>query len=214
MASLITIIVNHGVSSQPIHSLKTFFISPIPLFQTPIVIISFVIYAIFAYAGVENLGGATNSMKNPLRTFPGGLTIGAILTISSYVLMIVMTGFSVNYNQIIAKLSVNLGNVTYVVFHRLGYMLGVSLGLIHQVNLFLGNLFTRLIALAGMLGSIFVLVYTPIKSFIMGSNLDSWLTRITKLNQHGTPSEVLHNCWTKKPMIVRRFFYVKIFFKI
>ena len=26
--------------------------------------------------------------------------------------------------------------------------------------------------------------------------------------------EVPHNCWTKDPMIVRYFFYVKIFFRI
>ena len=28
------------------------------------------------------------------------------------------------------------------------------------------------------------------------------------------PPEVPHNCWTKDPMIVRYFFYVKIFFRI
>lgn len=191
LASLITIIANHGVPAQPIHGIKTFFESPNPAFQTPIAVISFVVYAIFAYAGMENLGGVTDSMKNPSKTFPKGLIIGAILTIGSYVLMIVMTGFSVNYNQVIAKSSVNLGNVTYVVFHRLGYMMGVSLGLSHATNLFLGDLFTRLIALAGlmgMLGAMFILVYTPIKSFIMGSNPDLWPDRVTRLNQHGMPA--------------------------
>lgn len=72
-ASLITIIANHGVPAQPIDGIKTFFVSPNPSFQTPIAIISFVVYAIFAYAGMENLGGVTDSMKNPSRTFPKGV---------------------------------------------------------------------------------------------------------------------------------------------
>lgn len=82
-ASLITIVANHGVPAQPIDGIKTFFVSPNPSFQTPIAIISFVVYAIFAYVGMENLGGVTDSMKNPSKTFPKGLTIGAVLTIGS-----------------------------------------------------------------------------------------------------------------------------------
>lgn len=177
IASLVTIIANKGVTAQPIHGISSFIESPNPAFKTPIAIISFVVYAIFAYGGMENLGGVTDSMKNPAKTFPRGLVIGSLLTIGSYVLMILMTGFSVNYNHVIAKSSVNLGNVTYVVFNQLGYQLGVSLGLSHATNIFLGVLFTRMIALAGlmgMLGAMFLLVYSPIKSFIMGANPELW----------------------------------------
>ncbi|MEY8441280.1 glutamate/gamma-aminobutyrate family transporter YjeM [Lactobacillaceae bacterium 24-114] len=191
IASLITIIANKGVPAQPIEGIKTFFTSPNPSFQTPIAVISFIVYAVFAYAGMENLGGVTDSMENPSKTFPKGLTIGAILTISSYVLMIVMTGFSVNYKQVIARPDVNLGNVTYVVFNQLGYMMGASLGFSHATNILLGEIFTRLIALAGMmgmLGAMFILVYTPIKSFIMGSNPDFWPKRVTRLNKYSMPA--------------------------
>ena len=121
IASLVTIIANKGVTAQPIHDISSFIESPNPAFKTPIAIISFVVYAIFAYGGMENLGGVTDSMKNPAKTFPRGLVIGSLLTIGSYVLMILMTGFSVNYNHVIAKSSVNLGNVTYVVWNQLGY---------------------------------------------------------------------------------------------
>ena len=44
-------------------------------------------------------------------------------------------------------------------------MMGVSLGLSHGVNLFLGDLFTRLIALAGlmgMLGAMFIPQLSPL----------------------------------------------------
>ena len=191
IASLVTIIANKGVTAQPIHGISSFIESPNPAFKTPIAIISFVVYAIFAYGGMENLGGVTDSMKNPAKTFPRGLVIGSLLTIGSYVLMILMTGFSVNYNHVIAKSSVNLGNVTYVVFNQLGYQLGVSLGLSHATNIFLGVLFTRMIALAGlmgMLGAMFLLVYSPIKSFIMGANPELWPKKIVTLNKHGMPA--------------------------
>lgn len=180
-----------GVTAQPIHGISSFIESPNPAFKTPIAIISFVVYAIFAYGGMENLGGVTDSMKNPAKTFPRGLVIGALLTIGSYVLMILMTGFSVNYDHVIARSNVNLGNVTYVVFNELGYQMGVSLGLSHATNVFLGLLFTRMIALAGlmgMLGAMFLLVYSPIKSFIMGANPELWPEKIVKLNKHGMPA--------------------------
>ena len=183
LASLVAIIANKGVTAQPIHGISSFFESPNPAFKTPIAVISFVVYAIFAYSGMENLGGVTDSMKDPEHTVPRGLVIGSLLTIGSYVLMILMTGFTVNYDHVIARPSVNLGNVTYVVFDRLGYMMGASLGFSHGVNLILGDIFTRMIALAGlmgMLGAMFLLVYSPIKSFIMGANPKLWPARVTK----------------------------------
>lgn len=191
LASLVAIIANKGVTAQPIHGVASFFESPNPSFKTPIAVISFVVYAIFAYSGMENLGGVTDSMKDPAHTFPRGLVIGSLLTIGSYVLMILMTGFTVNYDHVIARPNVNLGNVTYVVFDRLGYMMGVSLGFSHGINLLLGDIFTRMIALAGlmgMLGAMFLLVYSPIKSFIMGANPKLWPARVTKLNKHGMPA--------------------------
>lgn len=46
IASLIIIFANHGQLAQPIHGMKDFITSPNPQFQTPIAIISFVVYAI------------------------------------------------------------------------------------------------------------------------------------------------------------------------
>lgn len=107
---------------------KIFITSPNPQFQTPIAIISFVVYAIFAYGGMESLGSVTDSMDKPEKTFPRGLIIASLFTIGAYVIMIFMIGFSVNYNSVVAKHGVNLGNITYIVFSQLGVYLGHSLG--------------------------------------------------------------------------------------
>ena len=76
IARLLTIISNKVVIGPHIHGTSSFIESPNPAFKTPIAIISFVVYAIFAYGGMENLGGVTDSMKNPAKTFPRGLVIG------------------------------------------------------------------------------------------------------------------------------------------
>ena len=41
-----------------------------------ITIISFVVYAVFAYGGMETVGGVIDSMKHPEKDFPKGLIIG------------------------------------------------------------------------------------------------------------------------------------------
>lgn len=69
IVSVIVLVADKGILKQPIHGASTFITSPNPQFQTPIAIISFVVYAIFAYGGMESLGSVTDSMKNPEKTF-------------------------------------------------------------------------------------------------------------------------------------------------
>lgn len=194
VASLAVIILNHGVLAEPIHGLQSFIISPNKDFQTPITIISFVVYAVFAYGGMETVGGVIDSMKHPEKDFPKGLIIGALFTIISYVLMIFMAGFSVNYQRNIVDAHANLGNITYTVYGTLGTALGKAMHLDPHTAVIIGKLFTRAIALSGlmgMMGAFFVLLYSPVKSFIMGSNPKLWPTAATKLNKHGIPANAM-----------------------
>ena len=48
---------------------------------------SFVVYAIFAYAGLESLGGMIDSIDQPEKTFPKGLLISSLLIAAAYSLM-------------------------------------------------------------------------------------------------------------------------------
>ena len=177
LSSLLVIIMNHGQLAQPITGWQSFIISPNKDFQTPITIISFVVYAVFAYGGMETVGGVIDSMKHPEKDFPKGLIIGSLFTIISYVLMIFMTGFSVNYQKDIVRTGANTGNITYVVYGTLGKAFGTALHLDPQTSLMIGKIFTRAIALSGlmgMMGAFFVLLYSPVKSFIMGSDPRLW----------------------------------------
>lgn len=194
IAAVIVLIANKGVLAQPFHGAKDLIVSPNPQFQTPIAIISFVVYAIFAYGGMESLGSVTDSMKNPEKTFPRGLIIASIFTIGAYVLMIFMAGWFANYNGDFAKGSTNLGNATYVLFNILGEKLGLAFGVSHAAALGWGAAMTRIVALAqalGFLGALFVLMYSPIKAFILGSNPELWPKKLTKLNKAGMPANAM-----------------------
>lgn len=194
ISSLIVIIMNHGQLAQPINGWQSFIVSPNKDFQTPITIISFVVYAVFAYGGMETVGGVIDSMKHPEKDFPKGLIIGSLFTIISYVLMIFMTGFSVNYQKDIVETGANTGNITYVVYGTLGKAFGHALNLDPHTSLMIGKVFTRAIALSGlmgMMGAFFVLLYSPVKSFIMGSDPRLWPKAATKLNKHGIPANAM-----------------------
>lgn len=194
VASLIIIIVNKGHLAQPIHGVSDFLTSPNPDFKTPIAIISFIVYAIFAYSGMESLGSVTDSMDNPTKTFPRGLIIASLFTIGAYVTMIFMIGFSVNYDTVVSQKAVNLGNITYVIFNQLGLYLGQTLGWSHQASVMAGLLITRFVALTqflGFIGAFFILIYSPIKSFILGSDERLWPKKLTQLNQAGMPANAM-----------------------
>ncbi|MEY8441583.1 glutamate/gamma-aminobutyrate family transporter YjeM [Lactobacillaceae bacterium 24-114] len=194
VAAIIILIFNRGALAQPIHGASSFITSPNPQFQTPIAIISFVAYAIFAYGGMESLGSVTDSMENPEKTFPRGLIIASIFTIGAYVVMILMAGWFANYDKDLAKSTVNLGNVTYVLFNILGVKLGTAFGVSHATALVWGNIMTRIVAFAqtlGFLGALFILLYSPIKAFILGSNPDLWPKKLTKLNKAGMPANAM-----------------------
>lgn len=75
--------------------------------------------------------------------------------------------------------------------NNLGVVLGQSLNLSTATATILGTLFARFAGLSmfiAYLGSFFVLVYSPLKSFIMGSNPKFWPKKMTTLNKHHMPA--------------------------
>ena len=194
VVSFIVLFANHFRLAEPIHGASTFITSPNPAFQTPIALISFVVYAVFAYGGMESLGSVTDNMDQPEKTFPRGLIIASLFTIGTYVLMIFMLGWSINYKGQMTSSSVNLGNVTYAVFNYLGLAMGNALGWSHAAAATFGVIMTRIVALAqaiGFLGALFILMYSPIKAFILGSDQRLWPEKLTRLNKAEMPANAM-----------------------
>ena len=194
LSSVFILFKNHFQLAQPLQHVSQFATSVNPQFQSPIAMISFMIYAIFAYGGLESMGGVTDSLDKPEKTFPRAIIISTIVIGIGYALNIFLWGISTNWNHVINHPDVNLGNITYVLMQNLGLELGKAFHLSTQTALTMGTVFSRLSAigmLCAYLGSFFVLIYSPLKSFIMGSPKELWPEKVTKLNKKGMPSFAL-----------------------
>lgn len=171
IASSIILVMTHAKFAQPL-TFASFIKSPNPQFSSPISVLGFSVYAIFAYAGMESLGGIVDNLKNPTRTFPLGLCIAAGLITFAYSIMILLWGVSINWQQTLNSPNVTLGNITYVMMQQLGIVLGQNLGLSSAYCHLLGNVFIRFVGLGMFLayvGAFFLLIYSPLKAFVCGA---------------------------------------------
>lgn len=191
IVSLSILFLNHGQLAEPLNGLSSVIHSPNPSFTSPIAMLSFIVYAVFAYGGMESMGGVTDSLKKPEKTFPRGIIISTVFIGIMYALSIFLWGISTNWHQTLSGHNVDLGNITYVMMNNLGFVFGKALGLQQATAITLGQWFARFAGLGmfmAYLGSFFVLIYSPLKSFILGSPKKFWPAKVTTLNKAGVPA--------------------------
>ncbi|MCH3906080.1 MAG: glutamate/gamma-aminobutyrate family transporter YjeM [Lactobacillus sp.] len=189
VVSLLVFIMQGGHLAEPVTA-QTLTQSPNPAFQSPIAVLSFIVYALFAYGGLETSSGVIDSVDKPEKTYPRALIIAMVVMTALYVFNIFMCGVAVNWNDKLGAKNVNLANVEYVLINNLGIVTGKDLGLSHSACLMLGTIFSRCAGIADVLSGIaaaFLMVYSPIKSFIEGSDSSLMPASLTKLNKHGMP---------------------------
>lgn len=193
ISSIICIFIQHGHFAQPI-SVNSFIKSPNPAFSTPLGILSFIIYAIFSYGGMETMGGITDKVKDSEHTFPRAIIISGIFMVILYAVLMLLWGVTANWNHILNHSDVDLGNVAYVLINNLGYTLAIRLGFSASIANTTGIILVKamgLVQLIAFTATFFVMVYSPIKSFILGSPKDFWPEKITKLNNKGMPANAM-----------------------
>lgn len=85
---------------------------------------------------------------------------------------------------------VDLDNVEYVLINNLGVVTGKSLGLSQSASLAIGSAFSHFAGIADVLSgnaAAFLMVYSPIKSFIEGCDPRLLPKKLVELNKHGMP---------------------------
>lgn len=191
IASLLMLLVNHGHLAQPMtaHALVS---SPNPQFRSPIAILSFFVYAVFAYAGMETMGGTIDRVEKPEKNFPKGIILAGIGMILIYALGIFLWGVTANWHKVLGTDSTNLGNITLVLMQNLGYTIGREVFHlpIHQA-IIMGQWTDRLIGfeeVMSLFGSMTVLIYSPLKTILLGSPKRLWPEKLTKLNKNKMPA--------------------------
>lgn len=176
LGGLIVLIGNNFKLAEPIN-LKVFTTSPNPFYQTPLGILGFLVFALFAYGGLEVVGGLVDSTENPEKTFPKGIKIASIVIGIGYSLAILFEGFFINWNNVLKGEEVNMANVSYIVIKNLGNEIGKALNLSEITINTLGTLFARYIGLAmflALLGAFFTLAFSPLKQLIEGTPSGIW----------------------------------------
>ncbi|HCT3750272.1 TPA: glutamate/gamma-aminobutyrate family transporter YjeM [Klebsiella aerogenes] len=184
------LLLNGGHFAQPLD----FTASPNPGYQSGLAMLSFVVFAIFAYGGIEAVGGLVDKTEKPERNFAKGIIIAALVISIGYSLAIVLWGVSANWQQVLSNHSTNLGNITYVLMTSLGATLGQALHLSPQAAALTGVWFARITGLSMFLaytGAFFTLSYSPLKAIIQGTPKALWPTMMTKVNVNGMPANAM-----------------------
>lgn len=177
IGAIIVLTANGGRLAEPVASSAAFFQSPNPAYQTGFGVLSFLVFAIFAYGGIEVVGGLVDQTENAEVTFPKGVTFAAIVIAIGYSIGIFLCGIFTNWSQVLAGKEVHMGNVAYVVMQNLGYQLGAGLGLSEVAALTLGAWVARYVGISMFLaltGAFFTLSYAPLKQLIEGTPAELW----------------------------------------
>ena len=178
IGGIIVLIANKGQFAQPMQDVVASFIqSPNPSYQTPVTKLSFLTFAIFAFGGLEVLGGLVDQTENAKRTFPKGLTISAIVIAVGYSVGIFACGMFTNWSDVLSSPNIHMSNVAYVIMQNLGIQLGLSFGLSTETSLILGLWVARFVGISMFLaftGAFFTLTYSPLKTLIEGAPKEIW----------------------------------------
>lgn len=177
VGAIAILIGNGGKLAQPIQGLATFVTSPNPAYQTLISIMSFLVFAIFAFGGIEVVGGLVDQTEEPEKNFPKGLALSAIVIAIGYAVGIFCTGVFTNWNDILGANGkygdiITMGNVSYLIMNNLGYQLGAAFGASQAVCIQIGNWIARFVGLSmlfALTGAFFTMTYAPLKQLIAGA---------------------------------------------
>ena len=190
VASIVILCLNGGHFAQPID----FISSPNPDYQSGLAMLSFLVFAIFAYGGIEAVGGLVDKTDKPEKNFAKGIILAAIVISIGYALAIFLWGVSTNWQQTLSNKTVNLGNITYVLMKNLGMTLGQAMLLTSENAVTMGTWFARVTGLSMFLayiGAFFTLIYSPLKAIIQGTPKALWPVAMTRLNANNMPANAM-----------------------
>jgi len=179
---------NGGHFAQAINT-DAFLNAPNPKYQSGISILSFLVFALFAYGGIEAVGGLVDETDNPEKTFPKAIIFSAGVIVVGYSLGIFLCGIFTNWNEVLASKDVHMGNVGYVLMKNLGYQLSHTLGNSDASAIEAGKWMARVVGGSMFLcltGAFFTLCYAPLKQIIEGTPAKLWPGKMAEV-KNGMP---------------------------
>lgn len=176
IGGFVVLFLNKFHFAEPITGLKSFVLNTHKA-NTPLSLMGFATFAIFAYGGAEVVSGLVDKVYKPEKTFPRAFIMAALIIALGYSLMIFIVGIFTNWLGVMDQNDVSLGNVLYVVMEELGAQLGVAIGLKQEGALQLSRIFSGITGLSMVMaytGAFFVYFYSPLKQVIEGTPRNLW----------------------------------------
>ncbi|MCH4170123.1 MAG: glutamate/gamma-aminobutyrate family transporter YjeM [Lactobacillus sp.] len=193
VSNITLLITNHGHFAQPLQA-SALLHSPNPQYQGLFGNLSFLIFGITAFGGLDTVASLVDRVGKNRRKFPLAILVAAGLIMGTYLLGIFFWGASANWQAIFANHQVSLGNAMYFLMFNLGHELGVALGLSTAGATILGQVFLRLTGLVlfwAYIGLIMTIAYAPLKSIITGTPTNFWPAFLSKENKFGVASKAV-----------------------
>jgi amino acid transporter len=194
VGAIVVFIGNHGHLAEPIAGFSSFTTSPNSAYSGNIISsFAFVVFAIFAYGGIEVVGGLVDETENAEKTFPKGVVISAVIISIGYSLGIFLVGVFTNWSNVMNDKSVHLGNAAYVVMANLGYSLGNAFGASEATSVAMGHGVARFVGLSMFLalsGAFFTLMFAPLKQLIEGTPAKLWPGKMGEM-KNGMPQNAM-----------------------
>lgn len=195
VGSIVMIIARHGQLEQPFLGMESLKVPLNAAYQgSPIMILSFIVYALFAYGGIEAVGGLVDKTENPKKNFPKGIVTAALVIVVGYALLIMLVGSFTNYSEILGSDKITLGNVSYVIMSNFASAFGKVFGASEAAQVALAHGFARvyaLIMLLALMGAMFTLVYSPLKQMIDGTPKELWPGKMGEIAEDGMPKNAM-----------------------
>jgi len=185
IGAILVLVGNHGQLAQPVIGLSSFTQSPNPAYTGNIISsFAFIVFALFAYGGIEVVGGLVDETENAEKTFPKGVVISAVIISIGYSLGIFLVGIFTNWSNVMNDKSVHLGNAGYVVMGNLGYALGQAFGANAATSMAMAHGIARFVGISMFLalaGAFFTLMFSPLKQLIEGTPAKLWPGRLAEM---------------------------------
>lgn len=201
IGAIVVLAANGGHLAEPILGGQGFVQAPNPKYLTVFPVLSFLVFALFAYGGIEVVGGLVDQTENAEKVFPKSVAISAIIISIAYSIGIFLCGIFTNWQEVLSSPQVHMGNVAYVIMKNLGYQLGHGLGFSEATSLTMAAWVARFVGLSMFLaltGAFFTLCYSPLKQIIEGTPAKLWPGKMGEVKD-GMP---LNAMWIQCTIVV------------
>jgi amino acid transporter len=205
VGSLLVLVLNGFELAQPISSFADFTTSPNPKYGSFLSVLSFLVFALFAYGGIEVVGGLVDQTENAEKNFPKGIIMAAAVISIGYSVGIFLIGISTNWAQVLTADGVHMGTVAYVTMSNLGYQLALAFGAGTAAATTAGAMVARFMGISMFLalsGAFFTLTYAPLKQIIDGTPKALWPGKMGEMKDGMPVNAMWVQCGIAVAMII------------